>query len=109
MPSVPCTTSGVSALGRIFCVQIRLDFAPIDCAGEHVVLLFDRQHAGAHDARIDGDADDADRQQVLIKSRPQHSDDGNRQDQAGKGEQDVHQPHEQVVGVAADVGRRWRR
>ena len=103
MPSVPWTISGVKRVGDDPAGQdpgARLAEGP---RRSHVVQLLDGQDGGAHDPGIDGYGHDPDRELGIDQTGAERGHDPDRQQQAGEGQHDVHEPHQDVVEVAAHV------
>ena len=77
--------------------------APRALRGEHVVLLAQHQGRRADDAGIFGPGDHDDGDRHVDDARPQHGDDGKRQDDGRKAEEDVGDAHQQQVDPAAEI------
>src|SRR5215207_1933192 len=68
-----------------------------------VVALAHRDHCRAHHPRHLGDEHDADGEHGVSQARPKHGDDHDGEQDAGEGEEHVHQAHQQRVGPASEV------
>jgi hypothetical protein len=79
--------------------------APISLHGGDVVGLADRQRLGAGDAGIGRPGGDGDRDHRVLDARPERGDEGQRQDQARKGQEDVGDAHQHGVEPAARITR----
>ena len=79
--------------------------APIAARRHDEVGRLHRQHLAAHQAGILRRIDDADRDHRVGQARAQHRDDDQRQQQIGKRQQHVDQPHDQRVHPSAEVAR----
>src|SRR5712692_2405642 len=77
--------------------------APQRDGGLHELALTDGQHLAPHHARVDYPGRHADDDDDIAQARPQHADDGDGEQDKGKGELDVGQPHEEVIDLAAEI------
>jgi hypothetical protein len=70
-----------------------------------VVGIADRQRLGPGDAGIGGPGGHGDGEDGVLDPRAKRGHEGERQDQAGEGQEDVGQAHEDRVDPAAEVAR----
>jgi hypothetical protein len=67
------------------------------------MVIVRRQHRGAQEPREDGDLRDADGDHDRIGALAQHRSDADGEEEAGDGQQDVHEPHDRAVDPAAEA------
>ena len=75
--------------------------APSTRAARHVFVLFRLQHRAAYQSGVVGYVGQADCQHHLDETRPKRADDAQRQQNAGNGQEDVHDSLDQIVDPAA--------
>ena len=103
MSSVTRTISDDMQSGMMWRSTMRAGEAPISSHGGDVVGVAHRQRLGARDAGIgrpggDGDGDDG-----VLDARSERRDEGQRQDELRKGEENVGDAHQHRVGPAAGI------
>ena len=102
---VACTMTGAMMFGRMCSRMMRQLDAPLRARRLDVGKRGHAQGLAAHDAREirrEGDADGEDR---VGDARPEHGRYGEREEQHGEAEERIHEPHQGVVGPAAEVAR----
>ena len=71
--------------------------------GFHEAALLERERLAAHDARIRDPPADAEHEDQVHEARPEDGEEGDAEQEHGKGELDLAEPHEEIVGPAAAV------
>ena len=103
---VAMTTMAETRLGRIWRKMMRSVAHAERAAGHHEVALADGQGLGPDDARVDRPAGHAEHDDHVDEARPEHGDDGERQQHEGKGQHDVDERHDRPVACARRSSRR---
>ena len=102
-PSVACTTTAGSAVGRTWRRTIRAELGAERARRLHVLELARAQHLAAHQPRVAHPADHRQRQHDVGQARTEHGDERNRQQDPGKRHQHVDHPADHIVDPPAEV------
>ena len=105
MSSVTRTMTDGRHIGMTWPKMMRAERAPCKPDRRDVVGVADGQRLGPRDAGIGRPGGERDGDDRVLDARPQRRHEGERQDQARKGQEDVGDPHQDLVDPAAEIAR----
>ena len=103
MPSVACTVTDGSVAGTTCRTRTRTGRAPSARAACYVLQLPQLEDLPAHESRVAHPPDDDERQDHVVQARTENGHERDREQDAGKRQQDIHQPPEHLVDPSAGV------